>query len=83
MPPRRTNKSTSAPTTSLTHADTRKNIPTEELSDFVADDEATPLTLLYPRHAGHCPGGDIVLYLPLAIGRCEMRGSRWPWEGRS
>ncbi len=34
----------------LTHpADTRKNIPTEELRDFVADDEQSPDTLLYPR----------------------------------
>src|SRR5271165_1255664 len=33
------------------HQDTRKNIPTEELRDFVADDEAKPKTktMLYPR----------------------------------
>ena len=31
------------------HHDTRKNIPTEELRDFVADDEAKPKTMLYPR----------------------------------
>ena len=30
------------------HHDTRKNIPTEELRDFVADDEAKPMTMLYP-----------------------------------
>ena len=31
------------------HHDTRKNIPTEELRDFVADDEAKPPPMLYPR----------------------------------
>src|SRR5436190_2116765 len=31
------------------HRDTRTNIPTEELRDFVADDEAKPKTMLYPR----------------------------------
>ncbi len=31
------------------HQDTRKNIPTEELRDFVADDETKPKTMLYPR----------------------------------
>ena len=31
------------------HADKRKNIPTEELRDFVADEEKAPKTLLYPR----------------------------------
>jgi adenine-specific DNA-methyltransferase len=31
------------------HKDTRVNIPTEELRDFVAEDEATPQTMLYPR----------------------------------
>ena len=31
------------------HHDTRKNIPTEELRDFVADDEAKPPRMLYPR----------------------------------
>ena len=42
-----------APTTtqidSLRHRDKRANIPTEELRDFVAEDEAAPGTLLYPR----------------------------------
>jgi adenine-specific DNA-methyltransferase len=33
----------------LRHQDTRVNIPTEELRDFVADDERAPKTLLYPR----------------------------------
>lgn len=31
------------------HHDTRKNIPTEELRDFVADNEAKPKAMLYPR----------------------------------
>jgi len=31
------------------HHDSRKNIPTEELRDFVADDEAKPPKMLYPR----------------------------------
>jgi len=35
--------------TSFTHTDTRKNIPTEELRDFVAEDERAPKTMLYPR----------------------------------
>src|SRR5256884_9390015 len=34
---------------SLRHKDKRKNIPTEELRDFVRDDEHSPKTLLYPR----------------------------------
>ena len=31
------------------HKDKRANIPTEELRDFVADDEKAPKTILYPR----------------------------------
>jgi len=34
---------------SIRHKDTRKNIPTEELRDFVAEDERTPKAMLYPR----------------------------------
>jgi len=34
---------------SIRHKDKRKNIPTEELRDFVADDEKAPATMLYPR----------------------------------
>ncbi len=37
------------PVDAIKHKDTRKNIPTEELRDFVADAEARPGTLLYPR----------------------------------
>src|SRR5688572_19864953 len=33
----------------LRHKDTRKNIPTEELRDFVREDEQAPKTVLYPR----------------------------------
>ena len=32
------------------HKDKRKNIPTEELRDFVADDEQNPRKILYPRN---------------------------------
>lgn len=34
---------------SIRHKDKRYNIPTEELRDFVADAEAAPKALLYPR----------------------------------
>lgn len=34
---------------SIRHKDRRANIPTEELRDFVAEDEAKPKTILYPR----------------------------------
>jgi len=33
----------------ILHKDKRKNIPTEELRDFVSDDELAPATMLYPR----------------------------------
>src|ERR1700730_11723190 len=37
-------------TTSIRHKkDTRTNIPTEELRDFVAEDEKAPRAMLYPR----------------------------------
>src|SRR3990170_4490627 len=42
-------KTTPTPITSLKHTDTRANIPTEELRDFVADEERSPKTVLYPR----------------------------------
>lgn len=31
------------------HQDRRANIPTEELRDFLVEDEQVPKTLLYPR----------------------------------
>jgi adenine-specific DNA-methyltransferase len=37
------------PVESIRHKDSRKNIPTEELRDFVREDEETPRTMLYPR----------------------------------
>ncbi|MEX2120648.1 MAG: site-specific DNA-methyltransferase [Pirellulales bacterium] len=39
----------SAPVESIRHKDKRKNIPTEELRDFVAEDEHSAKTVLYPR----------------------------------
>jgi adenine-specific DNA-methyltransferase len=39
----------STPVESIRHHDKRANIPTEELRDFVADDEAAPKSVLYPR----------------------------------
>lgn len=37
------------PVDSIKHGDRRTNIPTEELRDFVAEDERAPAQLLYPR----------------------------------
>ncbi len=48
MTPRK-NAKTSTPVQSIKHKDKRANIPTEELRDFVAEDEKAPKTLLYPR----------------------------------
>jgi adenine-specific DNA-methyltransferase len=42
-------QSSPTPLTSLQHSNTRANIPTEELRDFVTDEERSPKTLLYPR----------------------------------
>ena len=47
--PLRKNAKTSTPVQSIKHKDKRANIPTEELRDFVAEDEQTPKTLLDPR----------------------------------
>ena len=46
MPPK---KKGSTKIESIRHKDKRRNIPTEELRDFVADDEFTPKSMLYPR----------------------------------
>ncbi len=46
--PRKKTK-TPKPITSTKHKDKRTNIPTEELRDFVAEDEHAPETVLYPR----------------------------------
>lgn len=37
------------PVASVNHKDKRTNIPTNELRDFVAEDEKSPKTMLYPR----------------------------------
>jgi adenine-specific DNA-methyltransferase len=42
-------KSADTPVESIRHKDKRKNIPTEELRDFVTDEEHAPRTMLYPR----------------------------------
>ena len=42
-------KKTNTPIESVKHKDRRANIPTEELRDFVAEDEKKPKTILYPR----------------------------------
>jgi hypothetical protein len=43
-------KAVEIPVESLRHQDKRKNIPTEELRDFVAEDEGQPKVVLYPRN---------------------------------
>lgn len=54
---KRTPKTPKGPTPveAIKHKDTRKNIPTEELRDFVADDEKSPKTMLYARDASLDP----------------------------
>ena len=47
--PRKNTSQSSTSITSLKHRDKRANIPTEELRDFVSDDERAPKTVLYPR----------------------------------
>ncbi|HEV2349619.1 MAG TPA: hypothetical protein VG028_07225 [Terriglobia bacterium] len=47
MPASRNTQSKSV--TALKHQDKRTNIPTEELRDFVAEDEEKPRTMLFPR----------------------------------
>ncbi len=42
-------KTTPKKVDSVRHKDKRANIPTEELRDFVAEDEKAPKTMLYPR----------------------------------
>ncbi len=51
MPPRKKTTPPKTPIESVKHpADTRKNIPTTELRDFVVDDEHRPVTVRYPRN---------------------------------
>ncbi len=49
MTPVRKKPSGPTPVESTRHADTRVNIPTGELADFVADAEKQPSSVLYPR----------------------------------
>jgi len=52
------------PVETLTHRDRRANIPTEELRDFVADQEANPKAVLYLRDlAGRHRRGSLVFPL--------------------
>jgi len=46
---RKKNSSKAAKIDTVRHKDKRKNIPTEELRDFVREDEQAPKTILYPR----------------------------------
>jgi adenine-specific DNA-methyltransferase len=48
-PGKRRDKSGPTPVESIRHKDSRVNIPTEELRDFVAEEERAPKTMLYPR----------------------------------
>ena len=43
------NRKTTTQIASIRHTDKRANIPTEELRDFVADQELVPKTMRYPR----------------------------------
>jgi len=45
----RKDKTSSTPVTHIRHEETRPNIPTEELRDFVAEDERNPRQMRYPR----------------------------------
>jgi hypothetical protein len=46
---KKTKTSTAGKIDAVVHKDKRKNIPTEELRDFVRDDENAPKKILYPR----------------------------------
>ena len=48
-------KNTRKKVESIRHKDKRSNIPTEELRDFVADEELAPKTMLYPRDSSLDP----------------------------
>ncbi len=48
--PKKKTSNLSTPIASVHHKETRKNIPTEELRDFVAADEKAPQNMLYPRN---------------------------------
>ena len=48
-------KTTSTKVESIRHKDKRTNIPTEELRDFVVEEELAPQTMFYPRDASLDP----------------------------
>ena len=50
MAKKKSSASALTPIASVKHKDTRKNIPTEELRDFVVADEQSPKSVLYPRN---------------------------------
>ena len=47
--PKKKSEPKQTPVTAIRHTEKRANIPTDELSDFVAEDEKHPKTVLYPR----------------------------------
>jgi adenine-specific DNA-methyltransferase len=49
VPRKKKTKSKSVPVSAIRHAEKRTNIPTEELRDFVSEDEKKPKVVLYPR----------------------------------
>src|SRR3990167_3649350 len=49
MAKRSPRKTGPTPIEAIKHKDSRINIPTEELRDFVADEEQAPTRMLYPR----------------------------------
>ena len=53
MPKKKTAAKTSTPVEAIKHSDTRKNIPTEELRDFMPDEPHK--AKLYPRDASLDP----------------------------
>jgi len=54
MPPKKKSNNPT-PIDTVKHKDKRVNIPTEELRDFVKEDEAKPKTILYPRDSSLDP----------------------------
>src|SRR5918993_5441443 len=57
MPPKKKSSTPklSQPIHSVKHNDKRANIPTEELRDFIADEEKAPKAVLYPRDSSLDP----------------------------
>ncbi len=49
MPRPKKSESKTVPVTAIRHPEKRTNIPTDELQDFVSEDEKHPKTVLYPR----------------------------------